>query len=93
MISLPPGTTVSLACQPIDLRVGFDGLADKVPQITDADPSSGHVFSELMPWAYQAPAEVLTEARCQCRSGWNGDGILTELKRPDHRERSHETNA
>jgi len=27
MIALPPGTKVFLACQPIDLRAGFDGLA------------------------------------------------------------------
>ena len=34
MIGLPPGTKVFLACQPIDLRAGFDGLAAKVRQIT-----------------------------------------------------------
>jgi hypothetical protein len=34
MIGLPPGTKVFLACQPIDLRAGFDGLATKVQQIT-----------------------------------------------------------
>jgi transposase len=32
MIGLPPGTKVFLACQPIDLRAGFDGLAAKVQQ-------------------------------------------------------------
>jgi hypothetical protein len=31
---LPPGTKVFLACQPIDLRDGLDGLAAKVRQIT-----------------------------------------------------------
>jgi|HubBroStandDraft_6_1064221.scaffolds.fasta_scaffold04090_4 hypothetical protein len=35
MIGLPPGTKVFLACQPIDLRAGFDGLAAKVRQITE----------------------------------------------------------
>jgi hypothetical protein len=30
MIGLPAGTKVFLACQPIDLRAGFDGLAAKV---------------------------------------------------------------
>jgi transposase len=44
MIGLPPGTKVFLACQPIDLRAGFDGLAAKVQQIIGADPFSGHVF-------------------------------------------------
>ena len=36
MIGLPPGTKVFLACQPIDLRAGFDGLAAKVRQIIGA---------------------------------------------------------
>jgi transposase len=44
MIGLPPRTKVFLACQPIDLRAGFDGLAAKVQQIIGADPFSGHVF-------------------------------------------------
>ena len=44
MIGLPAGTKVLLACQPIDLRAGFDGLAAKVQQIIGADPFSGHVF-------------------------------------------------
>ncbi|HYZ41369.1 MAG TPA: IS66 family insertion sequence element accessory protein TnpB, partial [Stellaceae bacterium] len=44
MIGLAPGTKVFLACQPIDLRAGFDGLAARVQQIIGADPFSGHVF-------------------------------------------------
>ena len=44
MISLAPGTKVFLACRPIDLRDGFDGLAAKVQQMIGADPFSGHVF-------------------------------------------------
>ena len=44
MIALPLGTKVFLACQPIDLRAGFDGLAAKVQQIIGADPFSGHMF-------------------------------------------------
>ncbi len=40
MIGLAPGTKVFLACQPIDLRAGFDGLAAKVQQIIGADPSA-----------------------------------------------------
>ena len=44
MIALPPGTKVFLACQPIDLRAGFDGLAAQVKQVLDADPFAGHVF-------------------------------------------------
>jgi transposase len=44
MISLAPGTKVFLACAPIDLRNGFDGLAAKVRDIIGADPFSGQLF-------------------------------------------------
>lgn len=44
MIGLAPGTKVFLACHPIDLRAGFDGLSAKVQQIIGADPFSGHLF-------------------------------------------------
>jgi transposase len=44
VINLAPGTKVFLACQPIDLRNGFDGLAAKAQQIIGADPFSGHLF-------------------------------------------------
>lgn len=44
MISLAPGTRVFLACRPVDLRNGFDGLAAKVQQMIGADPFSGHLF-------------------------------------------------
>ena len=44
MIGRAPGTKVFLACQPIDLRAGFDGLAAKVQENIGADPFIGHVF-------------------------------------------------
>jgi transposase len=44
VINLTPGTKVFLACRPIDLRNGFDGLAAKVQQVIGADPFSGHLF-------------------------------------------------
>ena len=44
MIGLAPGTKVFLACRPVDLRNGFDGLAAKVQQMIGADPFSGHLF-------------------------------------------------
>jgi transposase len=44
VISLAPGTKVYLACRPVDLRNGFDGLAAKAQQIIGLDPFSGHVF-------------------------------------------------
>lgn len=44
MIDLAPGTKVFLACTPVDLRNGFDGLAAKVRDIIGADPFSGQLF-------------------------------------------------
>jgi transposase len=44
VISLAPGTKVYLACQPIDLRAGFNGLASKVQQVLGQDPFSGQLF-------------------------------------------------
>jgi len=44
MISLAPGTKVFLACRPIDLRCGFNGLAAKVQQVIGADPFGGNLF-------------------------------------------------
>ena len=44
MINLAAGTKVFLACRPVDLRNGFDGLAVKAQQIIGADPFSGHLF-------------------------------------------------
>ena len=38
MISLAPGTKVFLACQPIDLRAGFNGLAAKAQQVIGQNP-------------------------------------------------------
>jgi transposase len=38
MISLAPGTKVYLACQPVSMRLGFDGLAARVSQVLHADP-------------------------------------------------------
>jgi transposase len=44
MITLAPGTKVFLACRPVDLRNGFDGLAAKVQQMIGADPFGGQLF-------------------------------------------------
>jgi hypothetical protein len=45
MISLAPGTKVFLACQPIELRNRFDGLASKAKNIIQADPFNGHLLA------------------------------------------------
>ena len=33
-----------LACHPVSMRLGFDGLAARVAQVLDGDPFSGHLF-------------------------------------------------
>ena len=70
MIALAPGTKVFLACQPIDLRAGFDGLAAKVQQIIGADPFSGHVF-------------IFRSKRGHYLKGlyWDGSGLCLFAKR------------
>ena len=42
MIQVAPGTKVHLACRPVSMRYGFDGLAAQVATVLKADPYSGH---------------------------------------------------
>lgn len=44
MIPLAAGTRVYLACRPVDLRKGFDGLSAQVATVLQGDPFSGHLF-------------------------------------------------
>jgi transposase len=44
VIALAPTTRVYLACRPVDLRKGLDGLAAQVATVLRADPFSGHLF-------------------------------------------------
>jgi transposase len=44
VIQVAPGTRVYLACRPVDMRRGFDGLAAEVANVLRQDPYSGHVF-------------------------------------------------
>ena len=44
MLRLAPGIKVYLACQPVDLRRGFDGLSAEAAQVLAADPFSGAAF-------------------------------------------------
>ena len=44
MIQVAPGTKVYLACRPVSMRYGFDGLAAQVTHVLHADPFSGHLF-------------------------------------------------
>jgi transposase len=41
MLQFAPGVKVYLACKPVDMRRGFDGLAADVAQALRADPYSG----------------------------------------------------
>lgn len=44
MMSPSAGTKVYLACNPVDMRKGFDSLAAEVSQVLRSDPYSGHLF-------------------------------------------------
>lgn len=44
MLSLPPTVKVFISVNPVDLRKGFDGLANAVRSKLDEDPLSGHLF-------------------------------------------------
>ena len=44
MLNFPPAVRIWLGRQPIDLRCGFDRLAEAVRQLLQGDPLSGHVF-------------------------------------------------
>jgi transposase len=44
MIQPAPGTKVYLACRPVSMRLGFDGLSAQVAHVLHADPFSGHLF-------------------------------------------------
>src|ERR1700756_1507553 len=44
MIQVMPGTKVYMACRPVSMRYGFDGLAAQVQLVLSADPFSGHLF-------------------------------------------------
>jgi transposase len=44
MIKVHPGTRVYLACCPVDMRRGFDGLSANVAELLKQDPYSGHLF-------------------------------------------------
>ena len=44
MLNFPPTVRIWLACQAVDLRRSFDGLAEQVRQQLALDPLSGHIF-------------------------------------------------
>jgi transposase len=44
MLSLPPAVKLWFCPQPVDMRLGFDGLCALVRSKLSADPLSGHLF-------------------------------------------------
>jgi transposase len=44
MLSFPPAVRIWLGTQPVDLRRGFDALAEQVRRHLHGDPLSGHIF-------------------------------------------------
>ena len=44
MIDLKPGTRISVACRPIDMRKGFNGLAALIANELRSNPYSGQLF-------------------------------------------------
>lgn len=44
MLAVAPGVKVYLACKPVDMRRGFDGLAADAAQVLRVDPYSGAVI-------------------------------------------------
>ena len=44
MFGLGPATKIYLACEPVDMRKGFDGLFGLVRDHLGHDPLSGHLF-------------------------------------------------
>jgi transposase len=71
VINLAPGTKVFLACRPVDLRNGFDGLAAKAQQMIGADPFSGHLFTFAASAVIISRVCIGTAAGCACSpSDW-----------------------
>jgi transposase len=44
VIQVAAGTKVYLACRPVSMRYGFDGLAAQIAHVVQKDPFSGHLF-------------------------------------------------
>jgi transposase len=75
MIQIAPGTRVYLACRPVDMRRGFDGLSADVVNKLHADPYSGHMF--LFRGKSGGYLKVLY---------WDGAGMCLFSKRLEHRQ-------
>ena len=71
MIQVATGTKVYLACRPVSMRYGFDGLAAQVKQVLAADPFSGHLFLFRSKRADYLKILYTMEPACACLpNGW-----------------------
>jgi transposase len=78
MLQIAPGVRVYLACRPVDMRRGFDGLSADVAQVLKADPFSGGVFVfrgkrgdylKILTWGSAcSPSGSRTASSCGLRS-------------------------
>jgi len=66
VIQVAPGTKVYLACRPVSMRYGFDGLSAQVSQVLDADPFSGHLFLFRSKRADYLKICITTAPACVC---------------------------
>ncbi|MBQ0820037.1 MULTISPECIES: IS66 family insertion sequence element accessory protein TnpB [Microvirga] len=73
MIQIAAGTKVYLACQPVDMRRGFDGLSAEVVNRMNADPYSGHLF------LFRGKRGDYLKALY-----WDGTGLCLFAKRLEH---------
>jgi len=73
MLRVAPGVKVYLACQPVDMRRGFDGLSADVARVLAADPYSGAAF--VFRGKRGDYVKILT---------WDGSGLCLFAKRLDH---------
>jgi transposase len=72
VIDVAPGMKVHLACEPVSMRLGFDGLASWVAEVLRDDPFSGHLFLFR-----SRRANYLKILR------WDGSGLCLFAKRLD----------
>ena len=72
MIQVAPGTKVYLACRPVSMRYGFDGLAAQVAQVLRADPFGGHLFLFPCKRGDYLKSSIGMGPACACSpSGWS----------------------
>ena len=82
MLTIPPTTKLWFASA-VDLRLGFDGLANLVRTQLSADPLSGHLFVFTNRSANRV--KVLYwggHGLCRCASDWKGGDTTSPKPRP-----------